>query len=86
VGVVIVCVAAGTDVRWAGEVNLSISVESLKISDEVGGMVSHTHSTQCCVQLIIVDYPSKHLLDRALFIVSFQHVVRLSVVQLAAVL
>ena len=26
--------------RWAGEVNLSISVESLKISDEVGGMVS----------------------------------------------
>ncbi len=38
---------AGSDVRWAGEVNLSISVESLKISDEVGGMVRHQHIKKC---------------------------------------
>ena len=37
---VLLHLVAGTDVRWAVEVNLSISVESLKISDEVGGMVS----------------------------------------------
>ena len=27
------------ETRWAGEVNLSVSVDSLKICNEVGGMI-----------------------------------------------